>query len=175
MKSFGERTRRRQGLGFQPDALDLRILELLIGDGAMQYKEIAKRVGVDKRTVAKRFEKMKALGVVRVTADIDWNQVGAGAYAFVGTQTGLGEKDTESLYAYIKEEPRVIEAYSTVGSDEYFLVVVDEDLQSLREGVLRKLEPLTADLSTAIVSTRIKAPNRGGFLRLLAEKKPRKE
>jgi DNA-binding Lrp family transcriptional regulator len=114
---------------------------------------------------------MKARGALRITADIDWAQIGVGAYAFVGTQTGLGEKDAASLYEYIKNEPRVIEAYSTVGSDEYFLVVVDEDLQSLREGVLRKLEPLTADLSTAIVSTRIKARNHSKFLRFLYERK----
>jgi DNA-binding Lrp family transcriptional regulator len=163
---------RRRGLeAFQPDALDLRILESLVEDGAMQYKEVARKVGVDKRTVAKRVEAMKARGALKITADIDWVQLGVGAYAFVGTQTGLGESDAARLYAYIKEEPRVIEAYSTLGSDEYFLVVVDEDLQSLREGVLRKLEPLTADLSTAIVSTRIKARNHARFLRFLSEKR----
>jgi DNA-binding Lrp family transcriptional regulator len=170
MKSVSGSRRRKPG-AFLPDALDLRILESLVEDGAMQYKEIAKRAGVDKRTVAKRVEAMKARGALKITADIDWAQVGVGAYAFVGTQTGLGEKDAASLYAYIKEEPRVIEAYSTVGSDEYFLVVVDEDLQSLREDVLRKLEPLTADLSTAIVSTRIKARNHAKFLRFLSDRK----
>ena len=158
-----------------PDSLDLRILQLLVDDGAVQYKDIAAKVGVDKRTVAKRVEAMKASGVIKITADIDWAQLGVGAYAFVGTQTGLGEKDAASLYAYIAEEPRVIEAYSTVGSDEYFLVVVDEDIQSLREDVLRKLEPLTADLSTAIVSTRIKARNHARFLAFLVERKKRRK
>ncbi len=165
----GKRRKRRDT--FLPDALDLRILESLVEDGAMQYKQIAAATGVDKRTVAKRVEAMKRRGALKITADIDWAQIGVGAYAFVGTQTGLGEKDAASLYAYIKEEPRVIEAYSTVGSDEYFLIVVDKDLQSLREDVLRKLEPLTADLSTAIVSTRIKTRNHAKFLRFLIDRK----
>jgi DNA-binding Lrp family transcriptional regulator len=164
-------TRRGRQDAFLPDALDLEILESLVEDGSMQYKEIASKTGVDKRTVAKRVEAMKERGALKITADIDWAQIGAGAYAFVGTQTGLGEKDAASLYAYIREEPRVIEAYSTVGSDEYFLVVVDEDLQSLREDVLRKLEPLTADLPTAIVSTRIKSRNHAKFLRFLIDRK----
>jgi hypothetical protein len=69
----------------------------------------------------------------------------------------------------------VIEAFSTVGSDEYFLIVLDTDLQTLREEVLRKLEPLTADLSTAIVSTRIKAKNHAAFLSFLVERKERLE
>ena len=54
-----------------------------------------------------------------------------------------------------------------------FLVVLDTDLQTLREEVLRKLEPLTADLSTAIVSTRIKARNYAAFLAFLRERKGR--
>jgi DNA-binding Lrp family transcriptional regulator len=168
-------SRRKSHGSFVPDELDLKILELLVAKGDLEYKEIGKKIGVDKRTVAKRVEAMKTQGVMKITADIDWSQLGVGAYAFVGTQTGLGEKDAASLYSYIKEEPRVIEAYSTVGSDEYFLVVVDEDLQSLREDVLRKLEPLTADLSTAIVSTRIKARNHAQFLGFLSDRKKRQK
>lgn len=169
MKSDGAAPRRGDNT-VRPDALDLGIMELLIEDGTMEYKVIAKRLGVDKRTVAKRVEAMKSTGLMKITAEIDWARMGVRAYAFVGTQTGLGEKDAARLYDYIRDEPRVVEAYSTVGSDEYFLVVVDEDIQSLREGVLRRLEPLTADLSTAIVSTRIKGRGQDRFLRLLLDR-----
>jgi Lrp/AsnC family leucine-responsive transcriptional regulator len=153
-----------------PDELDLQIMRLLAEDGSLTYKELAKRLEVDKRTVSKHVENLKKSGALRITADIDWSLVGVDAFAFVGTMTALGERDVAKLYEYIREEPRVIEAYSTLGSDEYFLTVVDTDLQTLREEVLRKLEPLTADLSTAIVSRRIKAKNQAAFLSLLIER-----
>ncbi|MGA2665906.1 MAG: Lrp/AsnC family transcriptional regulator [Nitrososphaerales archaeon] len=152
-------------------ALDLRMMELLADDGSLTYKQLADRLGVDKRTVAKHFEALKRSGTLRITAEIDWPSIGVNAFAFVGTMTGLGEEDVARLYEFIRDEPRVIEAYSTLGSDEYFLVVLDADIQTLREEVLRKLEPLTADLSTAIVSSRIKPKDHAAFLSFLRRRR----
>jgi len=145
-------------------------MQLLAEDGSLSYKGLADKLGVDKRTVAKHFEELKKNGVLKITADINWPMIGVGASAFVGTMTALGDEDVAKLYDYIRREPRVIEAFSTVGSDEYFLYVLDTDLQTMREEVLRKLEPLTADLSTAIVSSRIKAKNHAAFLSFLIER-----
>jgi DNA-binding Lrp family transcriptional regulator len=155
---------------FEPDDLDLEILTLLCEDGSMGYTELARKIGVDKRTVAKHAEAMKKKGVLRIAAEIDWSLLGIRAHAFVGTQTEVGEAK-EKLYDFIREEPRVVEAYSTVGSDEYFFVVLEEDLQGLREDVLRSLEPLTANLTTAIVSTRIKQRSYGGFLEFVRNRR----
>ena len=152
------------------DDLDLKILEMLVSDGDIPHKELADRIGVDVRTVAKHVQEMKKKGVLRITAEVNWPALGVGAYAFVGTQTGLGKQAAEELYQYIRNEPRVIEAYSTLGSDEYFFTVLDVNMQMLREEVLRELEPLTADLSTAIVSTRIKARSYAKFLAFLRER-----
>ncbi|MDA4134135.1 MAG: Lrp/AsnC family transcriptional regulator [Thaumarchaeota archaeon] len=156
---------------FSADALDLRMMELLAEDGSLSYKQLAEKLKVDKRTVSKHFEALKRIGAVRITAEIDWSLIGVNAFAFVGTMTALGDEDVAKLYEFIKNEPRVIEAYSTLGSDEYFLVILDRDLQTLREEVLRKLEPLTADLSTAIVSRRIKAKDHAAFLSFLRERR----
>jgi Lrp/AsnC family leucine-responsive transcriptional regulator len=165
-------TDRDQGVGdsaLTADALDLRMMELLAEDGSLTYKQLAEKLHVDKRTIAKHFDELRRNGVLRITAEIDWPRVGVNAFAFVGTMTALGDEDVAKLYEYIRNEPRVIEAYSTLGSDEYFLVVLDRDLQTLREEVLRRLEPLTADLSTAIVSRRIKTKNYAAFLSFLRQ------
>jgi len=162
---------RKKAGPFQPDPLDMKILSLLAQDGGMGYKQLAGSTGVDKRTVAKHVEILKQRGILKLVAEINWQAIGAGALAFVGTMTALGEAEVAKLYEYIKQEPRVIEAYSTIGSDEYFLTVVDLDIQTLREEVLRKLEPLTADLSTAIVSTRIKQRDDAAFLAYLTQKR----
>ena len=119
--------------------MDLKIMQVLAEDGSLTCKEIAERMHVDKRTVAKRIEALKKSGALKITAEINWPSIGVNALAFVGTMTALGEEDVAKLYDYIRKEPRVIEAYSTLGSDEYFLTVVDTDLQTLREEVLRRL------------------------------------
>lgn len=146
-------------------------MKLLSEDGSLSYKELSDRLGVDKRTVDRHYEDLRRSGILKISAEIDWALLGVGAHAFVGTMTALGDEDVAKLYRYIREEPRVVEAYSTLGSSEYFLTVLDTDIQSLREEVLRKLEPLTADLSTAVVSTRIKPKNHAPFLSLLIERK----
>jgi DNA-binding Lrp family transcriptional regulator len=161
----------REAGPFKPDSLDMKIMILLAEDGNLGYKELAEKTEVDKRTVAKHVENLKKRGVLKITADINWQAIGVGALAFVGTMTALGDADVARLYEYIRQEPRVIEAYSTIGSDEYFLTVVDVDIQTLREEVLRMLEPLTADLSTAIVSTRIKERSHAAFLAYLSKKR----
>jgi DNA-binding Lrp family transcriptional regulator len=160
----------RATVRYPPDPLDLKILTLLAEDGSLGYKQLAQRTNADKRTIAKHVEDLKKRRVLKISAEIDWQAIGVGALAFVGTMTALGDEDVAKLYEYIRKEPRVIEAYSTIGSDEYFLTVVDVDLQTLREEVLRKLEPLTADLSTAIVSRKIKERDYAAFLAYLEEK-----
>jgi hypothetical protein len=50
-------------------------------------------------------------------------------------------------------------------------MVLEEDVQGLREDVLRALEPLTADLSTAIVSTRIKQRSEAAFIEFIRNRR----
>jgi len=158
---------------FIPDELDFRILQLLVKDATLQDRNIASKTGVDKRTVAKRIHRMKSAGVLKHAVEIDWSLLGAGVSAYVGSTTALGEEDVAKLYEFIRREPRVIEAYSTIGSNEYFLRILDIDLQTLREEVLRKLEPLTADLATSIVSSQIKSKNLSAFLTFMQGRRAR--
>ncbi|MGH9920602.1 MAG: Lrp/AsnC family transcriptional regulator, partial [Nitrososphaerales archaeon] len=68
---------------FEPDEIDLEILMLLAEDGGIGYTELAKKIGVDKRTVAKHAETMKKRGVLKLAAEVDWAMLGIGAHAFV--------------------------------------------------------------------------------------------
>ena len=91
--------------------------------------------------------RMKHSGVVTNKIEIDWSRLGLDVSAYFGSETGLGEKDVSKLYEFIRKGPRVVEAYATIRDEEYFFQVVEENIQRLREEVLRPLEPLTADLS----------------------------
>ena len=154
----------------RPDELDLKILEYLVKDSSTEFKKLAEVLGVDQRTVAKRVSRMRERKVFRTTIDIDWPRLGVRASAFVGSTTALGEKDVAKLFDFIKNDPRVVEAYATIGAHEYFLRVLETDLQSLRDEVLRALEPLTADLAASVISSQIKLKDSSRFLGFLRKR-----
>jgi len=155
---------------YVPDELDLQILEHMSQDANIQFKKLAESLKVDQRTIAKRVNKMKEHGVLKNTIEISWSRIGLGIAAYVGAETGLGEKDLAKLHEFIRKEPRVIEAYSTIGSQEYFIKILESDLQSLREEVLMPLEPVTSKLTSSIVSSQVKQQDDVSLLRFLRQR-----
>ncbi len=157
------------------DSVDLLILEKMLEDATVTFRQIARITHTDQRTIAKRFERMVKLGIVRrVTVDVDWSKMGLTANAYMGSTTALGEDQRKQLFDFIKNESRVIEAYTTLGSHEYFMKVLDRDIATLRTEICTPLEPLTV-LSTSIVVDEIKKPDFKGLLRYLHTPRKRKK
>lgn len=154
---------------FVPDEIDLMILEYMATDANMSFKHLAQKLKVDQRTIAKRIGTMAEKGVLRNTIEIDWERLGLAIVTYVGAETGLGEKDVARLHEYIKKDPRITEAYSTIGGQEYYFKVVETDLQSLRE-VLSPFEPITSKLTSSIVSSHIKKRDDSSLLRFLRQR-----
>ncbi len=151
------------------DSLDFLILEKMLANGRIAFKELAEMTRSDQRTIANRFDRMMKLGIVRrVTIEIDWSKIGLTATAFMGSTTALGEEDRRKLFDFIQGESRIIEAYTTIGSHEYFLKVLDLDIATLRSGICGPLEPLTVDLTTSVIVDAIKRANYGGLLKYSA-------
>ncbi len=159
-----------KGPPFVPDDLDLEILEHMANDAEIQFKKLANSLEVDQRTIAKHVNKMKENGVFKNKIDLNWSRLGLGIGAYVGAETGLGEKDLAKLHEFIRKEPRIIEAFTTIGGQEYLFKVLDTDLQSLREEVLMPFEPITAKLTSAIISSQIKQQDNAALLRFLRQK-----
>jgi Lrp/AsnC family transcriptional regulator len=158
-------------LPFVPDELDLMILEYMSKDANIQFKQLAESLKVDQRTVAKRVNKMTEEGVIRHKIEVDWSRLGLVISAYVGAETGLGEEDVKRLHEYIKREPRIIESYSTIGDQEYYFKVTEMDLQSLREEVMRQFEPITAKLTSSIISSQLKHQDDVSLIQFLRQKK----
>jgi DNA-binding Lrp family transcriptional regulator len=150
------------------DDLDIVMLQKLLADASVTFKELAAMAKTDPRTIASHFERMKKLGIIkRMTVEVDWSKVGLTATAFMGSTTALGAEDVKKLFDFMRREPRVLEAYTTLGTHEYFMIVLDFDIATLRSGISAPLESLTADLSTSIIVDSIKAPDYAGLLRYL--------
>jgi len=140
----------------------------MLTNGRIKFKELAEITKSDQRTIASRFERMMKLGIVkRVTIEVDWSKIGLTATAYLGSTTGLGEEDRKKLFDFLCGEPRIIEADATIGSHEYFLKVLDLDIATLRAEICAPLEPLTADLTTSIVTNSIKRADYAGLFRYL--------
>lgn len=161
---------------YVPDDLDLFVLEKLIDDSTITFKEMATLAKTDQRTIAKRCERLRNAGIVRrATVDVDWSKLGLTATAFIGTATSHGDETREKLFEFIQQEPRVLEAYTTLGSHEYFMTVLDSSMEKLRAGICDKLEPLTMGLSTSVIVKSIKRPDHKGLLRYLKSVRKRKQ
>ncbi len=156
---------------FVPDELDLMILEYMAKDANIQFKKLAEILKVDQRTIAKRISIMKENRVFRNKIEVDWQRLGIAISAYVGAETGLGEADVKRMHDYIRKEPRIIEAYSTIGDQEYFFKVMETDLQSLREEVMTRFEPITAKLTSSIISSQIKQQDDLALLQFLRQRR----
>jgi Lrp/AsnC family transcriptional regulator len=142
------------------DLLDLSILEKMLDNGRITFKELANRTHTDQRTIATRYQRLVKLGVIEsATIQVNWAKLGLGAVATIGTTTPAHEGTRRKLLEFFKIECRVLEAFSALGSHEYILRVVDKDIATLRNKVVTPLEPLTSGLDTSVVVERIKSPD----------------
>ena len=152
------------------DEIDLRILEALVDDGRITFKELAKKFGIDERMVSRRVERLVKEGVIsRFTVDIDWSKLGFEMQAYVSTRTAVGEDLRTRLFEFFDTDPRIVRVDSTVGAYEYVLYAICRNLQDFRSKIGTPLEPLTAGLSTSIVSHHIKPLDYKPLLRKVAQ------
>jgi Lrp/AsnC family leucine-responsive transcriptional regulator len=150
------------------DSLDLSILEKLLVDAQTTFKELARETNTDQRTIALRFRRMLRQGVIRrVTIDVDWSKIGLSVTALIGSTTSEGEDKRNKLLGLIRNEPRILEAFATMGSHEYFIRAVGIDIASVRKEISARLEPLTSKLDTSMVVETMKAPNYKGLMKYL--------
>ena len=153
---------------FKADELDLLLLEALVQNPETKYKEIARALHVDQRTVAKRIRTLSKEGVLKPAIDVDWSKLGLGAQAYVGSTTVRGIGYARKLNDLIATDPRIVEAYETLGTFHYFMEVIDTDVSEMRDSVLRDLDVLAADLTTSLVTKKIKQDHRS-LLRFIRE------
>jgi DNA-binding Lrp family transcriptional regulator len=151
------------------DLVSLRIVEELVRNPRATFKEIGKAVGCDQRTVARRVGELEEAGILKVSVELDWRSLGMGASAYVGLSTARSPRASQLLQNLIATEQRVVEAYETLGSNQFFLRIIDHDVTSMRSSVLRDLDPVTGDLATSLVTHVLKPRDYFPLVRLIRE------
>lgn len=155
---------------FAADEVDLLILEELVRHPGINYKEVAKSLHLDQRTVSKRVGALTKAGVLRRIVEIEWSKLGLQATAYVGSTTARGIDYARRLYELINSDPRVVKAYETLGTYQYLLKVIDIDMFKMRDSVLRDVDVLASDLAPSLVTKKLKE-DYGSLLRYLRETK----
>jgi DNA-binding Lrp family transcriptional regulator len=153
---------------FDADELDLLILEALVRQARMSFKDLAMRLRVDQRTVAKRVDILSAKGILRQTVEIDWSKLGLHATAYVGSTTARGIDYARKLSELIKNDPRITTAYETLGTYQHLVQVIDSDASTMRDTVIRDLDMLASELTPSLVTKRLKN-DYGALIRYLRE------
>ena len=135
------------------DALDLRIVELLLRDGRTPAAQIAEQVGLSRPAVAERIEKLERQGVIRgTTAVVEPSAVGRNVTAFVAARGGTMSPKASKSFRELMKSDEVLEVHTVAGDDCYLIKVRTDSIHSLNTLVSRLTSPpLSLATRTTIV------------------------
>lgn len=156
--------RRSRGSERELDAMDRKLLGVLVEDATVSYAELGERVGLSPPAAHERVKRLRRSGAIkRVAALIEPEATGKTLLAFVHVDT-TGWGKTTTLLA-IEAHPEVEEIHSVAGDTCMMLKVRTESTHAL-EGLLAKIYDVpgvTATRSYVVLSTYLERPVQPGI------------
>lgn len=118
------------------DALDRKILVLLIDDGRRTYDDIARRVALSAPAVKRRVDRMRKRGALRgFTAVVDHTALGDRTEALLELFFAPGTT-LERVAATLRSYPEVVEAWSVTGDADAIARVRTRDNGDLERVIM---------------------------------------
>ncbi len=134
------------------DALDKKILELVIADARIPFLEVARACNVSGAAIHQRIQKLTNIGILKGSQfNIDPEKIGYETCAFIG----LYLKDPEKFDDVVKELrkiPEVVECHYTTGGYDMFIKLYAYNNHHLLNVIHDKLQPLGLSRSETIIS-----------------------
>ncbi|MCR5526494.1 MAG: Lrp/AsnC family transcriptional regulator [Lachnospiraceae bacterium] len=107
----------------QPDAIDEKILKLLMEDGRMSVRDIAEKVFLSSPAVASRLKKLEEKGIIKgYQPIINYSEFGYNIKAFINLE--VSPEDKQDFYPFIKQIPNVIECSCVTGDYSMLIEVI---------------------------------------------------
>ena len=101
------------------DDINRDILELLLADGRMSYRELGERVGLTAPAVTERVRKLEELGVIKgYRAVVDYEALGFPLLCIIRLNSPRGAQGLDDV---IRSLPEVIEANRVTGSESHVI------------------------------------------------------
>lgn len=134
------------------DALDKKILELIIDDARIPFLEVARACNVSGAAIHQRIQKLTSLGVLKGSQfNIDPEAVGYETCAYIGLYLKDPEKFDE-VVEELKKIPEVVECHYTTGGFDMFIKIYAYNNHHLLTIIHDKLQPLGLSRSETIIS-----------------------
>ena len=126
------------------DAIDLRILRELQGDGSLSNVELARRVGLSPSPCLSRVKALQAGGVIRqYVALLDAKELGLNLNVFISISLKQQTRAAlEAFEAKVCARDEVMECYLMTGDADYLIRVALPDMAALERFVLEQLSPM---------------------------------
>jgi len=138
------------------DAVDQRIIALLVADARASYAEIGSRVALSAPAVKRRVDRLRSSGVIKgFTAVIDPAAVGWTTEAFVELFC-TGRTTPAQITVATRRHPEVIGAYTVSGEADALVHLRAADIAHLEQALERlRAEPFITSTRSMIVLSRL--------------------
>lgn len=115
------------------DALDVRILEIVMGNARMPSKEVGAQVGLSRAAVRQRLQRMMDLGVITGSGyTVNPRALGYSTCTYIGVRLERGAMYRD-VVPELQKIPQVVECHFTTGPYNFLIKVFARDNQHLME------------------------------------------
>jgi DNA-binding Lrp family transcriptional regulator len=138
------------------DAVDQRIVALLVADARASYAEIGSKVALSAPAVKRRVDRLRSIGVIKgFTAVIDPAAVGWTTEAFVELYC-TGRTTPAQITVATRRHPEVVGAYTVSGQADALVHLRAADIAHLEQALERlRAEPFVTSTHSMIVLSRL--------------------
>lgn len=137
------------------DAVDRRILELLVEDGRRSASELGRRVNLSPAAAKRRIDRLEQIGVIAgYRAVLDHARLGTQIEAFVELRFA-GVTQVDDIEGAFADMPEVVEAFTTAGDPDALVRVRVTDLDHLKRVVdrIRRSGKVTGTKTLIVLGT----------------------
>lgn len=143
------------------DAFDKRILALLQEEATLSTAEIAERIGLSQSPCWRRIQRLKEEGVIRRQVTLlDRKKIGLNAQIFAQVKLNThGRNHLTEFAEAIREFPEVLECHVLMGSVDFMLRIVTEDIEAYERFFFERLSqvPGVQEINSIVALSEIKS------------------
>jgi Lrp/AsnC family transcriptional regulator len=143
------------------DRYELQILNLLQEDCSLSCADIAEKVGLSPSPCWRRIERMERDGIIaRRVAIVDRKKVGLNAQVFAQIKLNAhGRGNLDEFTAAIRVLPEVLECYVLMGTVDFMLRIITQDIEAYERFFFDKLShlPGVQEINSTVALSEIKA------------------
>jgi Lrp/AsnC family transcriptional regulator len=142
------------------DRADLRILDLLQGEGQLSAADVAERLGMTTSTCWRRITRLEELGVIRKrVALLDREKLGLAVTVFSHVKVVAHGRDALLRFEQaVRAHPEILECYTLMGETDFLLRIACRDIKTYEAFFLDHLSrfPGVQSINSSIVLAVIK-------------------